>query len=354
MVRSSFLLLAALSWACASTTAPVPPPEERLVVVNAGDNTLSLISVDSSRVVRRIQLGALDAAPAAVAARGETAVIAAAGVDELIVADLAAETVRRVIPLAPGSQPSAVVFVSDAVVYVANARAGTVTQVNITNGDTASVAVGTYPRDLVLTRGRLFVVNANTARCATGVCSLGPSWLSVVDPQTNALALGIDSIPLQAAGNARSAILGGDGLLYVVNKGDVAGSVPGRLTIVDPIRREEVGNFGGFGLLPVGVAAGGSDRLFVTSTIDGLMEFNTRTRRVVRGAGQGVLVTDNVAAAVDPQGRIYAVESSGCATLAAGRLRVFRPDLTEARDVGLGPCPVAITFVQISGLAAAN
>ncbi len=354
MVRSSFLLLAALGWGCAATTAPVPPPEERLVVVNAGDNTLSLISVDSSKAVRRIQLGALDAAPTAVAARGETAVVAAAGVDQLIVADLTAQTIRRVIPLAPGSQPSAVAFVSDVVVYVANARAGTVTRVDITSGDTASVTVGTYPRDLVLTRGRLFVVNANTARCATGICSLGPSWLSVVDPQTNALAQGVDSIPLQAGGNARSAILGGDGLLYVVNKGDIAESVPGRLTIVDPIRREEVGNFGGFGFVPVGVAAGGSDRLFVTSTIDGLMEFNTRTRRVVRGAGQGVLVTDNVAAAVDPQGRIYAVESSGCAVLTNGRLRVFRPDLTEARDITVGPCPVAITFVQISGLAAAN
>lgn len=354
MVRWSFLLVPALLGACASTTAPVPPPEERLVVVNAGDNSLSLIPVDSTRPVRRIPLGPIDAAPSAIAARGETAVVAAAGADEVVVVDLVSDNIRRVIRLAPGSAPSAVTFVSDVIVYVANARAGTVTRIDITSGDTASVAVGTWPRALVLTRGRLFAVNANTGPCATGICSLGPSWLTVIDPGTNARAQGVDSIPLQAAGNARSATLGGDGLVYIVNIGTVDPAVPGRLSIIDPVRREEVGNFGGFGFVPQGLAGGGADRLFVTSTADGLMEFNTRSRRVVRGAGQGVLVTDNVAAAVDLQGRIYAVASSGCATGAAGRLRVFRPDLTEARNIALGPCPVAITFVQLPGLAAAD
>ena len=346
-------MLAALTGACAATTAPVPPPEERLVVVNAGDNSLTLVSVDSTEALGRIQLGPVDGAPVDVAARGETAVVAAAGLDEVVVADLRAKTIRRVIRLAPGSRPSAVTFVSDVVVYVANAGTNTVTRINIASGDTASVAVGTYPRDLVLTRGRLFVVNGNVAPCAAGTCSVGPSWLSVVDPQTNASAVGIDSIPLAAQGNARSAALGGDGLLYVVNTGDVGSSLQGRLTIVDPIRREEVGNFGGFGFVPLGLASDGSDRLFVTSTRDGLMEFNTRGRRVVRGAGQGVLVTDNVAAAVDLQGRIYAVEGT-CSAGLVGRLRIFRPDLTEARSVLLGPCPVAITFVQLPGLSLAD
>lgn len=354
MARWCFLLVSVLTGACASTTAPAPPPEERLVVVNAGDNSLSLVSVDSTRPVRRVPLGPIDAAPSAIAARGETAVVAAAGADEVVVVDLVSDNIRRVIHLASGSGPSAVTFLSDVIVYVANARAGTVTRIDITSGDTASVAVGTYPRGLVLTRGRLFVVNANTAPCETGVCSLGPSWLTVIDPATNARAQGVDSIPLQAAGNARSMTLGGDGLIYVVNTGTVEPAVPGRLSIIDPVRREEVGNFGGFGLVPQGVASGGSDRLFVTSTEDGLMEFNTRSRRVVRGAGQGVLVTDNVAAAVDLQGRIYAVASSGCGAGTAGRLRVFRPDLTEARSLNVGPCPVAITFVQLPGLATAD
>lgn len=348
------MLLAALSAACASTTAPVPPPEERLVVVNAGDNSLSVVSTDSSRAPGRIQLGPVDGAPADVAARDETAVVALAGRDEVVVADLRAETIRRTIHLPPGSRPTAVVFASDAVVYVANAHSNTVTRIDITSGDTASVAVGTYPRDLILTRGRLFVVNGNVGPCPAGTCSIGPSWLTVVDPKTNARAQGVDSIPLLAQGNARSTALGGDGLLYVVSTGDVGTAIQGRLTIVDPIRREEVGSFGGFGLIPIGVAAGGSDRLFVTSTRDGLMEFNTRTRRVVRGAGQGVLVTENVAVAVDLQGRIYAVESSGCGGGVGGRLRVFRPDLTEARSVPIGPCPVAITVVQLPGLAAVD
>lgn len=353
-VRNALLGALALGAACASTTAPLPVPEERLVVLNAGDNTLSVISVDSEAPARRIALGAQSGGVTDVAARGQTAVVAASGTDRLLVVDLQAENVRKVIPLEPGSRPNAVVFVSDVVVYVTNAIANTVTRVDLTSGDTASVVVGRYPRDLALTRGRLFVVNGNVVPCPAGTCSLGPSWLTVVDPQTNALAAGVDSIPLPSQGNARSVALGGDGLLYVINTGDVAAAVAGRLSIVDPIRREEVGSFGGFGFIPAALASDGSDRLFVTSPEDGLMEFNTRNRRVVRGAGQGVLVADVVAAAVDSDRRIYAVEAGNCAGGGAGRLRIFRPDLTEARAIPLGPCPVGAALVQLSSIFAAT
>ena len=80
------------------------------------------------------------------------------------------------------------------------------------------------------------------------------------------------------------------------------------------------------------------------------MEFNTRTRRVVRGAGDGILGNRIVAAAVDGEGRLYAIEGGDCTASLVGRLRVFRADLTESRNILLGNCPVALTLVQLPGL----
>lgn len=335
---------------CAATTPPAEPPEERLLVLNAGENTVSLIFVAAAATPTKISLGPTGTTAADVAARGQIAVVAGGAADEVIVLDLLIRQVRRTIKLASGSRPVAVTMVTDDLIYVANAGTNTVTRIDIETGDTASVAVGRYPRDLLLTRGRLFVVNANIGPCSAGLCSLGPSWLTVIDPQANTRAAGLDSIPLPSQGNARSAAIGGDGLIYVINAGDPAAELAGRLTIVDPIQRAEVGSFGGFGFLPAAVTSDGSERLFVASVPDGLMEFNTRTRRVVRGAGDGILGNNIVAAAVDREGRIYAIEGGDCTSAPSGRLRIFRADLTESRNLGLGACPVALTFVQLSGL----
>ena len=348
------LLLAATVVAltgCAAITPPAPPPEERLLVVNAGDNTVSVLPVDAAQTADKISLGALGGSATDVSARGQIAVVAGGTSDQVVVLDLLAQRVRRTIGLRAGSRPVAVAMISDAIVYTANAGTNTVTRIDITTGDTASLEVGRYPRGLLLTRGRLFVVNANVGPCAVGLCSLGASWLTVIDPQLNIRAAGRDSIPLPSQGNARSATLGGDGLIYVINTGDTVGELAGRLSIVDPIQREEVGSFGGFGLLPTAVTSDGSERLFVASVRDGLMEFNTRTRRVVRGAGDGILGNRIVAAAVDGEGRIYAIEGGDCTASPTGRLRIFRADLTESRNVTLGNCPVALIFVQLSGLA---
>ncbi len=335
---------------CAATTAPSPPPDERLVVLNSGDHSLSVIPVDTSSAIRVIDFAPMAGPGQDLAARGELAVIAGGTADIVVVVHLVSGQVFRRVNLPVGSRPTAVALVTDRIAYVANAGTNTVTRVDVFNGDTATIAVGRFPRDLLLTRGRLFVVNGNVQPCLEGLCSLGPSWLTVVDPQTNARAGGRDSIALPSQGNARSATLGGDGLVYVVHTGALNPEVDGRLTIVDPVDREEVGSFGGFGLIPAAVASDGGERLFVASPRDGLMEFNTRTRRVIRGAGEGVAITNNVAVAVDGRGRVYAIESGGCGPGSVGRIRIYRPDLTEARGFLLGACPIAATFVQVRGL----
>jgi hypothetical protein len=319
-------------------------------VLNAGDHSLSVIPVDTAKAIRVISFGPLSGPAEDLAARGDLAVVAGGPADVVVVVHLVSGTVFRQIPLPAGSRPTAVAMVTDRIAYVTNAGTNTATRLDLFTGDTASLAVGQYPRDLLLTRGRLFVVNGNVGACPVGLCSLGASWLTVVDPQTNGRAAGRDSIPLPGQGNARSATLGGDGLVYVVHTGSLDLATDGRLTIVDPVDREEVGSFGGFGLIPAAVASDGGERLFVGSERDGLMEFNTRTRRVVRGAGEGISVTNNVAVAVDSRGLVYAVESGGCGPGTVGRIRIYRADLTEARGLLLGACPVAATFVQLLGL----
>lgn len=347
LLRCSFAPGAALALAgCAATTAPSPPPAERLVVLNAGDNTLTIVPVDTAAPTRVIPLP-LTATAADVAARRDIAVVAGGTADEVVVISLIAGQVFRRIALGAGSQPAAIAMASDRIGFVASPGRNVVTRFDVATGDTASVAVGQFPRDVVLARGRLFVVNGNVEPCPLGTCSLGPSWLTVIDPITLTKAAGIDSIALPAQGNAKSATLGADGLIYVVNTGDVPSETTGRLTIVDPVRREEVGSFGGFGFLPVAVATDRGERLFVGSPRDGLMEFNTRTRRVVRGAGEGVAISNAVAVAVDGRGRIYALENGGCGAGVRGRLRIYRPDLTEARGIEVGACPVAAAFVQL-------
>jgi hypothetical protein len=67
---------------------------------------------------------------------------------------------------------------------------------------------------------------------------------------------------------------------------------------------------------------------------------------VERGAGKGIPVQTNAGVAVDAANQVYAVESGACGG-AAGRARMFRPDLTEIRSIGLGSCPAAATTALI-------
>ena len=198
-------------------------------------------------------------------------------------------------------------MIDDSIAYVGNPNLNSVTRVNYLTGDTSSIPVGVYPQGLEYTRGKLYVMNGNLVQFTPA----GPSWVTVIDPLTNLPATGIDSIPLPGPGNAGFTTVGADGLLYVMNSGDYS-SGEGRLSIVDPVGRREVGNFGGFGTGPGAITTDGGERLFVSSFAEGLMEFNTRTRAVVLGVGQGVNIPGNSAIAVDSKDRIYAISTGPC------------------------------------------
>jgi hypothetical protein len=114
--------------------------------------------------------------------------------------------------------------------------------------------------------------------------------------------------------------------------------------VVDPVRRQELASFGGFGFGPGDLTADGGDRLLISSRTEGLMEFDTAERVVVRGEGDGIPVPGNTGVAVDSQGRIYALEA-GCSE--NGSVHILRPDFTEIRSVAVGQCATQIVLARV-------
>ncbi len=338
------LVLAAFIAGCADPFPPLPPPEEIVIVANRVDGSLSIIPVTSPTNVTTLPLGVT--AVEAVAAFDDR-LLALSPADALLsVVDLQVPEVIGTIQLPPGSDPTAVAIVNDSIAYVAMPGAGTVTRVNYRDGAQASLAVGRYPQGLLFTRGRLFVAIGNLTPCGTPptLCGAGESWLRVVDPILNLPATGGDSIPLPGPGNARYAAVAGDGLLYVMNLGSSTDEA--RLSIVDPVRREEVANFGGFGALPGPIASDAGDRLFISSLTEGLMEFDVRSRAVVRGEGEGVAIPNNAGVGTDSRGRVYALEGGGCTGVSSGAVRVLDEALTAVRTIPVGQCPVALAVTR--------
>ena len=328
------------STSCAETSAPLPPPEEVVVVLNTSAATLSLIPVAAPTQVSTIPLGALDVQPASVATRGAFAVVPLQGRDAIAVVDLRAGQLVNTIPLAPGSGVAGAALISDSIAYVSNSSLQTVTRVDLSTGDTVSIPVGRTPQEITFTRGRVLVINANLDDQGRPA---GESWISVIDPAGNLTGLVIDSIPLFGPGNARFSTVAGDGLVYVVQDGNPTID-QGRLSVVDPVERTERASFGGFGFGPGDLASDEGDRLLISSRTEGLMEFDTAERRVVRGEGNGVAIAGNTGVAVDSRGRIYALEA-GCSN--NGIVHVLRPDFTEIRSVPVGQCASQVLLARV-------
>ena len=230
-----FALATGLLLGCADTNAPPPEPLELLLVVNRQGNSLTIVSVDGVDSPTAVPLGGSGATPTTVAAREGIAVVPLGEADALAVVDLIGRSLIHQVQLPEGSGATGAAMVSDSVAYVANPGLNTITRVNVFTRETAEVSVGVFPQGFAVARGRLFVLNGNLD--ATGEPA-GPSWLTVINPGTNGPAAGIDSIPLTGPGNAAFATVGGDGLLYVVNRGRTM-PAEGRLSVVDPLERTE-------------------------------------------------------------------------------------------------------------------
>jgi hypothetical protein len=339
-MRLGWALGTAGSYACAETAAPPPVPEEVVVVLNSGGATLSLLPVAVPTQVSTIPLGASDVQPVSVTTRGGTAVVPLRGRDAIAVVDLRVGQLVNTIALAAGSGVAGAALVDDSTVYVSNANLNSITRVDLSTGDTVSIAVGSTPQQVIFTRGRLLVMNANLDSLGKPA---GESWISVIDPAAGDAGTLIDSIPLIGPGNAQFSAVADDGLVYVVQDGDPSID-EGRLSVVDPVRRQELASFGGFGFGPGDLTADRGDRLLISSRTEGLMEFDTAERTVVRGQGNGIPIPANTGVAVDSQGRVYALES-GCSD--NGLVHVLRPDFTEIRTVQVGRCATQALLARV-------
>ena len=343
-VGLAVLLALVLTAGCAPTSPSLPPAEEVLLVVNSTEATLSVIPVNDVASRIKIPLGGTTPTPVGVSARNDM-VLVPLGLDNAVaVVNLRTAQVDRVIPLAANSGATGSAFVDDSLAYVANPNLNTVTRINYLTGDTASVRVGVYPQGIAYTRGRIFVLNGNLVNFAPN----GPSWITVLNPLTNQKLIPTDSIGLTGSpGNAGFSDVGLDGLLYVMNTGDYF-SAQGALSIVDPVALEWKVNVTGFGTGPGNVAVDPTGQLYISSYAEGgVMQFDTRTRTIIRGAGSAVPIPLNAAVEVDSQGRIYALATGPCTGGVPGVVHVLRSDLTEATSFTVGECPVGATVTFI-------
>lgn len=342
--RSPVLLLACvLLAACADTNAPLPEPQRVLLAVNSTANTLSIVPLETPAAAVAVELGGTTPTPVGVSARDDIAIVPLGLDNAVAVVDLRAGQVLRRIPLPDNSGATGSAVVDDSIAYVGNPNLNTVSRVNYLTGETSEVPAGVYPQGVIFTRGRVFVLNGNLDETFSPA---GPSWITVIDPVTNQRAEPVDSIALTGPGNAGFADVAGDGLLYVVSTGSFF-SGEGRLSVVDPVGLTEVASFAGLGTGPQAVAASEA-RVFMSSFAEGLLEFNTDSNQVVRGAGAGVPIASNSGVAVDGQGLVYAIESGPCQGGQPGTAHVLDEELDEVRTIPLGECAAGAVVVEIS------
>jgi hypothetical protein len=334
---------------CADTNAPPPEPLELLLVVNSQARSLTIVPVDEPTAPVDVPLVAVGATPTTVAAREGVAVVPLGAADAVAVVGLSGRALIHLIPLPAGSSATGAVMLNDSIAYVGNPGRNSISRVNVFSRETEEILVGATPKAFAISRGRLFVVNANLDQDGLPA---GPSWITVLNPATNAPATGIDSIPLTGPGNASFTTVGPDGLIYVVSRGGNA-LAEGRLSVVDPLERVEVASFAGLGLMPGEAASDGQARVFISSATEGLLEFNTDSNAVVRGQSDGVPIPVNTGVAVDSDGRVYAIEAGGCAAGQFGAAHILDEELEEIGRIALGRCSAGAVVVRI-GLEASG
>ncbi len=340
------LLLAMTAAGCAPTTGPVSLPLEVLVLLDRDARTLTLIPVDSTSVAATIPLNtSIGAVPSVLAVRGAVAAVGY-GADSVVIIDLVQRVPLRFIGIGAAGPIAALAFGADGRGLAASPRANRVTAFDPPTGELFATTLNGGPQGFGLARGTVFVVLGNRQNCyppaIPELCSAGPSWLNPLEGVPP-----FDSIPLPGPGNAGPTVTGPDGLLYVLHVGD--GEVDGRLAVVDPVLRKEIASFSGFGVRPQFLATDGLGRVYVASATEGLMVFDTRDRRIVRGAGQGVPLDRPLGLLTDASGHIYVLEAGPCAGGSNARVRVFGSDLVPRRDISTTSCPVAMALTEIPG-----
>lgn len=314
-----------------------------VVVVNTMSNTVSFVDATRFTAGPVADLTPPTGTPGTVDARGAVILVPMGDADVVRVVSTGTlpPGAPPVIALPTGSGATGVAIQDDSLAWVANPNLNSVTQVNYLTGDTATVGAGTYPQAVVVTEGYVFFINGNLS----GGQPAGPStvrWRTRPGPVST-----FGDVALSCT-NARFAVVGGDGLLYVVCAG-TSGAGDGKLSIVDPIARRELAVLNGLGESPGPAVYHPSGRLLVASRAEGILEVNTLTRSVTQGPGAGEKPQgDGVAAlAVDPRGRVYALAPGTCAGPGTVHVLTAPPAYGPITTVPVGVCPAAAALATV-------
>ena len=331
------VVLMALAAACSDALEKDTTVGQIVAVANTGSNALTLVSA-TRFTATNFPVSRPFATPASIAARDSFLLTPLGGGDSVAVTRLfaAGGGVIQFVALRAGAQASAVAVQDDSLAWVAEPGLDRVQQINyLTLDTTARTAAGDRASGAVVADGRVWAVNAN----AVGNVPAGASSITV--RLTSGASNAVDTIPLTGT-NAQFAVLGADGLIYVVDRG-AQGQADGRLSIVDTATRTEVAVINGLGELPGPAVYHPSGRLLVAGGANGILEINTLTRTLTQGPGAGLTPGGDsvVALAVDQRGRVYAVAPRGCGGPGVVHVLSAPPAYSESKTVTVGTCPRA-------------
>lgn len=307
-----------------------------VAVANTGSNAVTLVS--ATRFTGTNLPAPAFASPPSIAARDSFLLAPVATGDSLVVTELPTSGTpsTRLIRLASGAAAAAVAIQDDSLAWVAEPGLNRAQQINYLTADTTGrSAAGDRASAAVVADDQVWVVNAN----AVNNVPAGASSITVRAAGGGSNA--IDTIPLTGS-NAQFAVLGADGLIYVVDRG-TQGKADGRLSIVDTATRSEVAVINGLGELPGPAVYHPSGRLLIAGGANGILEINTLTRTLTRGPGTGITPGGDsvVALAVDQRGRVYAVAPRGCSAPGVVHVLSAPPGYNELTAVTVGTCPRA-------------
>jgi hypothetical protein len=306
-----------------------------VAVAESQPATVSLVSAENFVVSHAIALSG--GSTGSVSGLGSVLIVPMIGGVGVIDLSHSLTTVTGLVPLGSGGSGRGSAIQDDAVAWVSYEMPYAVWRINYRSGDTASVGFAANPKALAIAAGNVFVVTVGAGDV---------SWLMVID---TSLAGGssisiVDSVPLTGL-NAGGITLGGDGYLYVVSSGPLAGggATEGRLAVVDPVSRRELAVVNGLGDQLGPPIYHPSGRVLIPSG-NGILEVNPVTRSVTHGPTKGIKPAGDypTVLVVDQRGRVYAlVDHCADPSQPPGAVLVLSPPPNYAviTTIPIGSCP---------------
>jgi YVTN family beta-propeller protein len=274
------LLPAACSWlACGDDDPMRPPPSSQstlAIVLNGLGETLSTLDIDSGELVN--DAVAVGAVPNHIALTPDarSALVTASGGNRVDVVCLETFRVLRSIDLGPGANPYEAVPVDGRTAYVSEWLTHQVTRIDWQTGTVITrIPVGPSPEGVAVHDGRVFVACTGYAHDPTFTAR---GEVAVIEADTVLASLTVGR-------NPQFVLAVGDEI-HVVCSGRY-GALEGQVMIIDPAVPALVDSIA-IGGTPA-FAAALDDVVYVSGYYGGLLEYDWRTRTILRGVENPVL-----------------------------------------------------------------